>query len=222
LERFGVSTLWDVGAGTGSMAVRLRERGFEVVAVEPLAAGAEAIGARGIPSFCSTLERLGLPGGSLESIGIFDVLEHLPDPLPLLEESRRVLRHDGLLTVTVPAHQWLWSEADEVSGHQRRYSGAQLRAIAEEAGFSCVESRHIFASFVPMAAVLRALPYRLHRRRGRREVLEDLGRQLHPSPRVDRVARKVLRCERRVGRRGLPVGLSVLAAFRPSPAVPGS
>lgn len=217
LRRHGVSTLWDVGAGAGSMAVRLRERGFEIVAVEPLRAGAEAIDATGIPSFCATLGQLALPDGSLEAIGLFDVIEHLPDPSALLEEARRVLRRDGLLVVTVPAHQWLWSEADDAAGHHRRYSTRTLEATLGEAGFFCLECRHIFAALVPLAGAARALPYRMRRRRDRGEVLAGIGRQLQPSPRVDRIARKVLRAEERVGRGRLPVGLSIIAAFSPNP-----
>jgi SAM-dependent methyltransferase len=222
LDRHGVRVLWDVGAGAGSMSGRLTERGFEVVAVEPLAAGAAAIAQTGVPAFRGTLEHLGLPDASLPAIGMFDVIEHLADPVPLLAEARRVLSPGGLLVVTVPAYQWLWSEEDEAAGHRRRYSLNQLDSEMETAGFARVELRHIFSALVPAAALLRAVPYRLGRRRDDAAALAAVGAQLDPSPRVDRLARKLFAVETRLGgRRGLPVGLSVLGAYRPVVPVGG-
>jgi len=47
-----------------------------------------------------------------------------------------VLRGEGTFLGLVPAHPWLWSDFDEFSKHQRRYSAATLRRLFEEANLS--------------------------------------------------------------------------------------
>lgn len=63
-----------------------------------------------------------------------DVLEHLTDDVVAIREMLRLLRPGGVLILTVPAHQFLWSEHDEALRHQRRYSARELRRQLEEAG----------------------------------------------------------------------------------------
>ena len=53
---------------------------------------------------------------------LLDVIEHLADPTPALHEVRRIVGRDNYLIVNVPAHQWLWSDADRLLGHERRYT----------------------------------------------------------------------------------------------------
>jgi len=108
-----VTSIWDVGAGTGSMSTRLARAGKDVVAVEPLAEGAKAIARQGFGAvFCGSLEGLELPSGCLRVVGLFDVIEHIRDPRSLMMEVHRVLEPAGIVAVTVPALQALWSEAD--------------------------------------------------------------------------------------------------------------
>ncbi|MEO7133004.1 MAG: class I SAM-dependent methyltransferase [Vicinamibacterales bacterium] len=215
LTKGRVDDLWDVGAGTGSMAIRLAQAGIDVVAVEPLKAGAQASAQHGITSFCGTLEDLQLPDGCLPSIGMFDVLEHLEHPQQLLKEAHRVLQPDGILIVTVPALKWLWGDEDDVAGHYRRYRKPSLNATVGAAAFQPLASHYLFALLVPAAALLRALPYRLGRRKSSVDVLANMKRQLNTPASVDRGMRWLLRVERSVSETiPLPVGLSIVAAFR--------
>ena len=59
--------------------------------------------------------------GALDLVGAFDVLEHIADDHRVLDEFYRVLKPGGVLIATVPQHPSLWSAADEVAHHQRRY-----------------------------------------------------------------------------------------------------
>ncbi len=214
----GTDRFWDIGAGTGGMAEHLRAGGYDVIAVEPAMTGAEIISSRGIPVFAGMLGDVALPDNSLGAAGLFDVIEHVADPGPLLAEARRVLSPDGVLLITVPAFKALWSEADIVAGHHRRYTRKTLRRELTQAGFHEVVSRYIFASLVPPAAILRSVPYRLGRRSGQASTLEAAEGLLDPSPAVTRALRAALNAEQAVSRRiQLPFGLSVLAAFRPGP-----
>lgn len=215
IKSLGISSMWEVGAGTGTMAHRLRGALTEVITVEPLAAGARASAALGMTSLCGTLQDLRLPDQSLESIGVFDVLEHLEDPEPLVDEMRRVLRPNGVVIATVPAFQALWGDEDDVAGHHRRYTRSTLDADFATSGFSRIRSEYLYASLVPPAGVLRALPYRLGRRSSREAVLQSLRSQLTTRPTTDRLARAVLATESAVAKVvPLPFGLTVLGVFR--------
>lgn len=215
LRERDVLSLWDIGAGTGSMALRLAQAGLDVVAVEPLKGGAEASARQGLTSFCGTLQDLQLPDGCLPALGMFDVLEHLEHPGELLKEAHRVLQPDGVLVITVPALQWLWGDEDDVAGHYRRYRRPGLNVAAGTAGFRPLTSQYLFATLVPVAALTRALPYSLGRRKSEAEVFGKMKRQLNTPASVDRALRWVVRTEKAVSRTvPLPAGLSIAATFR--------
>lgn len=214
LSRLGVTALWEIGAGNGNMAVPLTASGLEVVAVEPLRSGAEVTARQGVTSICATLEELSLPGASLPAVGMFDVLEHLSAAMGLVREVHRVLEPDGVLIVTVPAGSWLWSDLDVALGHFRRYRKQTLLREVVPIGFRPLVVEYLYASLVPAAAILRALPYRAGRRRTRAEVLAKLQKELNAPAAFDQGARLVLRLERRSSRVvPLPCGLSLMAVF---------
>lgn len=215
LKDAGVSTLWDVGAGTGVMTGRLSAYGVEVISIEPLPEGARAIAAMGAETFCGTLQDLELPDGSLPAVGLFDVVEHLENPSELLAEVARVLQPGGILVMTVPAYQWLWSAEDIELGHFRRYTTSTASEELKGTGMSVVAATYLFATLVPAAALLRTLPYRLGRRKDSAAALERNAERLQPSSRVNNWANKIFSAEARVARKmPLPFGLSVLAVAR--------
>jgi 2-polyprenyl-3-methyl-5-hydroxy-6-metoxy-1,4-benzoquinol methylase len=208
-------TIWDVGAGTGAMSVRLADAGFDVIAVEPLLEGATAIAHGGsVTAFCSTLADLDLPGNSLPIIGLFDVIEHLADPGVLLAEVRRVLEVGGVTVITVPAFKALWSREDEIAGHHRRYTRVGLDDVMREAGYRVVRSEYLFASLIPAALMLRSLPYRLGSRRSAEQIHTTTAKRLAPRSSLDGFARRVMNAEFTIARHvRLPAGLSILGIY---------
>ena len=214
LETIRPSSMWEVGAGNGAMAKRLSGSVVEIVTVEPIAAGAQAAAALGFASLCARLEDLHLPDDSIPSVGVFDVLEHVEDPTPLVREMYRVRMPGGTVFATVPAHDIMWGDEDDVAGHYRRYTRSMLEAQFTGHGFVLFGSEHLFACLLPAAALLRALPYRLGRRSTREAVLQRMRGQLAPAPRADRLARAALAAESAVSKKvPLPFGLSLLGVF---------
>ena len=212
--RLRIQSMWEVGSGTGAMAKRLTATIPDIIAIEPLAQGARAAASQGLTSLCGTLQDFRLPDSSLNCIGAFDVLEHLPDDSALIAEFRRVLRPGGVVLVTVPALQCMWGDEDDVAGHFRRYSRGRLRSAFTDQGFTPIAVEYLYASLIPPAALVRALPYRLGRRRPAQEVLERMRKQLDVSPAIDRVAASALAVEARASRVfPLPLGLSLVGAF---------
>lgn len=59
----------------------------------------------------------------------FDVIEHVGDDRLAVAEMQRVTRSGGIVFVTVPAYNWLWSEHDDVNHHHRRYTRRSLLSL---------------------------------------------------------------------------------------------
>ena len=154
LERKGaIKTLWDIGSGTGVMGAILRGSDWNVACVEPMRLGASSAADFNLISICSTLEQLHLPPRSIPNLGLFDVIEHLEDPGPILMQVHNLLADEGFLVVTVPAHQILWSKFDEHFGHYRRYSPKTMRRELENHGFEVLSINPMFAALLPFALI---------------------------------------------------------------------
>ena len=91
-----------------------------------------------------------------DTIGAFDVLEHIAEDAAVLLQIRNALKDDGVLVLTVPQHQWLWSQADEVACHVRRYAAADIHAKIEAAGFEILRSTSFVSLLLPAMYASRA------------------------------------------------------------------
>ena len=83
-------------------------------------------------------------------VALFDVLEHIEDDALAVRNIHSMLRPGGRVILTVPAHRWLWSRIDELSGHHRRYNRKGLASLLVSAGFDVLESRYFFTALVPV------------------------------------------------------------------------
>jgi len=168
--------LWDLGGGNGFQALMVQESGRATVLLEPDLAGCRHAAERGLNTVVNgTLESLRLPDRTLGALSLFDVVEHLPEPVAVLAECRRVLRPDGRVYITVPAYGALWSQTDDHAGHYRRYTAKTLTAHIEQAGLRVDYLSFFFRPLVAPIAVARAVPYRLPRLR----IADDAGRNHH-------------------------------------------
>jgi SAM-dependent methyltransferase len=101
---------------------------------------------RGNPDFFWDGKELPFDDDSINCSMLIEVLEHIPDPYVVLNESKRVLKKGGLLLITVP---FLWTLHD-VPHDEYRYTPFALRRIVEEIGFEVVHIESLgswFASF---------------------------------------------------------------------------
>lgn len=81
-------------------------------------------------------------GESYDSIICSEVLEHLADDLTALKIVSRLLKPNGVLIITVPALNSLYSEFDKKIGHHRRYSMKSISDVVTQAGFVIEKKRH--------------------------------------------------------------------------------
>lgn len=94
----------DVGCASGLfLEAMLTYTDWDAEGVELNHAAATATAQRlGIPVFAGPLETAHFPDASFDAVTMWDVLEHLHDPLAGLREVRRILRPGGALFVRVP------------------------------------------------------------------------------------------------------------------------
>lgn len=115
--------------------------------------------------------------------------------------------------VTVPAYQWLWSQADDAAGHFRRYSLQMLDRSMMGNGFEAVFRSYFFTLATLPMFLIRSVPYRL----GRREPLEQVeARSVSELSKQSSVGTIAARFEaRRLAARGrLPFGTSIIGLYR--------
>jgi len=94
----------EIGAGTGQQAIALRERGFQVDAIEVPDSNYKHHQVFPITPYDGT--HIPFADGSFDVVFSSNVLEHVRD-LPALEaEIQRVLRPDGICVHVMPTHVW--------------------------------------------------------------------------------------------------------------------
>jgi len=96
-----------------------------------------------------------------DAIGVFDVLEHIDDDSLAIRESFQSLKKGGILVLTVPQHQWLWSRTDEISHHHRRYSRKDLENKLILAGFDIIYKNSFVLLLLPIVIIIRKIKYSL-------------------------------------------------------------
>ena len=79
--------------------------------------------------------------GPFDSVLCVNVLEHLDRPDLAVSGFRSVLRSGGHALILVPAHDWLFSAADDALEHRMRYNKANLSSLVQKAGFEILELR---------------------------------------------------------------------------------
>lgn len=109
-------------------------------------------------------------GPEFSLVGMFDVLEHLPDDVHVLRRMGSILLPGGCLMLTVPADPQLWSYFDEAAHHQRRYTRSDLATKLTMAGFQVEYLSHFMMPLHPLMRIYRGLG----QRRGARSVDRDL------------------------------------------------
>jgi 2-polyprenyl-3-methyl-5-hydroxy-6-metoxy-1,4-benzoquinol methylase len=152
----------ELGCGAGCVAADLSRVGYDVTGVDGHRS-LLAVACTRAPSarfFCHDLRR-GMPDlerGTFDLVALFDVIEHLDDPVRALGDALRMAKTGGFLVGTVPALMSLWSSIDEHAGHKTRYSRVTLAATLEQVhGATIIEIAPFFRSLVPLVWLQRRM-----------------------------------------------------------------
>jgi SAM-dependent methyltransferase len=118
----------DIGCGIGDF---LKHRGANTVGVDVNPHNVASCVRDGLDAHVITGGKYPFGDAVFDSAITDNVLEHLPEPNPLLDEARRVLKPGGTLLVGVPGRRGYASDPD----HKRFYDRQTLRQTLESFGF---------------------------------------------------------------------------------------
>ncbi len=141
--------LLDVGCATGFFLDLARSQGWEVVGSEVSEFSARYARERfGLDVRLGTLRQLDLDAASFDAVTMWDVIEHVVDPLAELQEVRRILRPQGILSIITPdAGSWVarllgprWEEFRRVREHIYFFSRRTMASMLRKAGLDVVRT----------------------------------------------------------------------------------
>lgn len=149
---------FDIGGGNGFVSSELMKIGFNVFLVEPGIDGIINAGSRGIVNLINaSCEDVGFKSESLPNVGMFDVIEHIEDDKEFIGIINKLIIQGGLVYITVPAFNFLWSVNDVYAGHYRRYNKTTLTKLMIDAGFEIRYFTYFFSYLVLPLYIIRTL-----------------------------------------------------------------
>jgi SAM-dependent methyltransferase len=150
-----------------------------------------------------------IPGSDVFDLtGAFDVIEHIADDENVLRGMRAATRTGGGTIVAVPQHPWLWSRADDIAHHERRYRRGELEMKLRRNGFEVLFSSSFTALLLPLMAASRL-------KRRAKKTDEDIY-EFRLNPALNRFFLEVLHAEVRMALAGVrwPAGGSRIVVGR--------
>jgi len=142
--------LLDVGCGAGVFLHRMHDLGWSVTGIDFDAKAIENAKKKygdGLTFMNTDLPGARFPDNSFDAVTMSHVIEHVPDPVALLIEIRRILKAGGRLVITTPnirsfGHEkfqdcWVGLDAPR---HLQIFSLPALQKCARKAGFDAVKA----------------------------------------------------------------------------------
>lgn len=204
---------FDIGGGNGYVAKGIQSIGVETILVEPGEKGCSNARRRNINNVvCSTIEDAGFEKNSMPAIGVFDVVEHFKDDVGLLRTLHSYLQQDGLIFITVPAFNFLWSNEDDYAGHFNRYTIPSLTKKLETVGFKVVYDTYIFSILPLPVFLLRSIPSKLGLRKESDYESAQPGEHKSENPILTKIWNWELKKIQKGGK--IPIGGSCLVVAR--------
>jgi SAM-dependent methyltransferase len=204
----------DVGCGDGLMFEPLSRFGH-VEGVEIDASIVSEAGPLADRIFVQPFDETFDQGRRYGLIVIFDALEHMPDPERSLRRAFELLDHDGIVVITVPAFNALWTGHDDLNAHTQRFTKKSLEALVDRSGGRIVQSNYFFQWLAPVKLALRA-----------KETVfgEHGGHQPRiPAGWINAMLVRLSRIEQRtISRLPVPFGSSLFAVISPEHHLPES
>jgi SAM-dependent methyltransferase len=144
------SVVLDLGCGVGGMLAPMAEFGaVRGMDIDP--GSLHFCRERGFPEvFKGFGDHLPIADESLDLIGAFDVLEHIPEEAETIAECYRALKPGGWFFLSGPAYQFLYTHQDKMVHHQRRYTVGDLKRKFRAAGFEIEKASYINFFLFPL------------------------------------------------------------------------
>ena len=144
LKKYNLSNILDVGCGRGIVTSYLYSTGIKITGVD--LGDSSRVDNSTLTIYYNTdatkLEEK--VRTSIETISLFDVIEHISDPVGFIKNLTQHFPNLKNLVITIPARKELWSNFDDYYGHFRRYDLQMIKKELEDSGFNLAFSRYFF------------------------------------------------------------------------------
>ncbi len=203
-EQKGIKIL-DTGCGTGEFFPLLKEYG-KVQGIDTAEEAVESCQKRDYQTAFGSILNIPFPENTFNLVLALDVIEHIEDDFLAVQELNRVTKPNGLIFITVPAYQFLWSGHDEVNEHKRRYTATRLKKLGESNRLKLIKLSY-FNTFLAIPIILIRL-FKKILKRGRAD-LEKTNYILNSILKMIFSAESFL-----LKKINFPFGISILAIFQ--------
>lgn len=129
----------DAGCGTGGLLRRLGEThpAWQLTGLDSSPLACELARQRtGREIIQGAVAALPFAAAAFDAVVSCDVVCQVNDPAAVVREFHRCLKPGGVMVLTMPAYQWMYSYHDQEVGNLRRYSRGEVRELLQGAGFS--------------------------------------------------------------------------------------
>jgi SAM-dependent methyltransferase len=135
-----VRTLLDIGCGDARFVYAAAARGIDAIGIDHSDRLVRLGNARygGTRASVRSIDDLRAEGRRFDAVTLFDVIEHVAEPLGLLSLAASLLRPEGILVVTTPnrlGYPWGTHPLDRPPHHLTRWTPAVLEFALARAGF---------------------------------------------------------------------------------------
>jgi len=151
------AAILDVGCGTAWLAEHFEN--YAGIDGSPDAVAAARAKGREI-ALGDVTEPLPFEDARFDGVVLKDLLEHVPDPVAVVREARRVLRPGGVVFASSPdAQRWVWNDYT----HRRPFTRRSFRLLFSDQGF---DVRHVgYESVMPGTGIVSGYTKRKRRPR---------------------------------------------------------
>jgi len=139
--------LLEIGCGSGSMLSYMSSLGWRAEGIDFDPAAVSNAQCKGLKVTLGSLGEQHFDGDLFDAIMISHVIEHVPDPLSLIEECYRILKPGGILSIVTPniasigshlfGSSWLHLDPPR---HLVLYNCGALQALAKKSGFADIKT----------------------------------------------------------------------------------
>lgn len=140
----------DIGCGRGVELEKLKEFGWKVHGTEYFNVSKTELEKKGIKIFLGDIWEAKYPDRYFDVVTMWHSMEHITNPKRVIQESKRILKENGMLKIAVPNFESLervlfgknWFHLD-VPRHLFHFSGNSLSFMLSKNGFEISNVRYI-------------------------------------------------------------------------------
>ncbi|MDQ3070671.1 MAG: class I SAM-dependent methyltransferase [Acidobacteriota bacterium] len=139
--------LLDVGCASGFFVAAAQDDGWDAHGIESNPYIAEFARKQGLNVLTETIEETSLPAASFRAVSLFEVIEHVTQPMPILRKVHDLLEPGGMIFLYTPnfhsaerlmlgnAAHYIWG-----ANHLTYFTADSLASALDRAGFDVVHS----------------------------------------------------------------------------------